>query len=142
MSLSVAAQIAVAIVWLGLYLVLSVRYQRSWDGRMRAALGRRLGTGVGWGRSDGTGDPFTDDSTAAAPVWRAEGTGSLGQQLWQHTVARTAQVAVLVGLGVLPAAALLGLEFLLRFHGLVVLGTALAVIAIFSLFWVGTYRRS
>ncbi|MDI1464703.1 hypothetical protein QEZ54_27400 [Catellatospora sp. KI3] len=142
MTLSVAVQIAVAIVWLGLYLVLSVRYQRSWDARMRAALGRRLGTGVGWAQSNGSGDPFTDDTTAGAPVWRAEGTGSLGQQLWQHGVARAAQLAVMVGLGVLPAAALLGVEFLLHFHGLVVLGTALAVIAIFSLFWVGTYRRS
>ena len=141
MTVPLGAQLAVSLTWLVLYIVLSVRYDRRWDARLRAALGRRIGTDVRWARVDQSGDVFSDDSTGGVNAWHTGGDGPLGRQLWQEAAARGAYLAVLVVLGALPPLALLGLEFLLDFHGLIVLGTAFAVIPVFSLFWLGNYRQ-
>jgi hypothetical protein len=140
MTVPLGAQIAVSLLWLLLYVIMSVRYDRRWDARMRAALGRRLGADVRWARVDASGDAFSDDATGAVNAWHADGDGPLGRQLWQEAAARGAYLAVLVVLGALPPLALLGVEFLLGFHALVVLATAFAVIPVFSLFWLGNYR--
>ncbi len=141
MTVAIGAPLAVSLTWLVLYLALSVRYDRRWDAGMRAALARRIGADVRWARVDRSGDVFSDDSTGGVRAWHADGDGPLGRQLWQEAAARGAYLAVLVLLGALPPLALLGLEFLLDFHGLIVLGTAFAVIPIFSLFWLGNYRQ-
>jgi len=141
MNVPLGIQVGVSLAWLLAYLVLSIRYDRVWDARMRAALSRRLGTDVRWGSIGDTGDPFTDSGGPPTPAWVADGRGTLAQQLKQTVVLRSAQIAVMVLLGCAPAMGLLGAQILLKFHGLVVGATAFAVIAIFSLYWVGTYRR-
>ncbi|GAA0665648.1 hypothetical protein GCM10010193_16340 [Kitasatospora atroaurantiaca] len=141
MNVPLGVQVGVSLAWLLAYLVLSIRYDRVWDARMRAALSRRLGVDVQWGSIDGGGDPFSDSGGPPTPAWVADGRGTLVQQLKQTVALRSAQVAVMVLLGCVPPVGLLGLQILLTFHGLVVGATAFAVIAIFSLYWVGTYRR-
>ncbi|MER5636471.1 hypothetical protein ABT095_05925 [Kitasatospora sp. NPDC002227] len=140
MSVPLPLQIGVSLGWLLGYLLLSIRYDRVWDGRIRAELSRRLGTEVRWGSigglgmMDGAGGP-------PAPAWVAEGRGGWGQQLRQAAVIRCTQLAVLVLLGCGPVAGLLGLQFLLDFNGLVIGATAFLVIPVFALYWVGNHRR-
>lgn len=140
MSLSV--QIIIAAVWLVAYTAFSVLYHRRWDARLRAALGRRLGLDVRWARPDEPGAALVDGSTPAGNVWHADTDGPLGRQLVQAATIRTAQIAVMVLGGAVPALALIGLEFLLDFHAVVLLGSLVAIVAVFSLYWVGTYQRA
>jgi hypothetical protein len=142
MTLPLVAQVVVSAAWLLVYVLLSVLFARRWDARMRAALGRRLGTDVRWARVDASGDPFDSEGTGPTQAWHADGSGSLGRQLGQELAARGAYLAVLVLLGAAPPLGLLGVQFLLHFHALLVLATALLVIPVFSLFWLGRYRQA
>jgi hypothetical protein len=140
--MSVPVQIAISVVWLAAYLWMSLRYQRVWDASMRAALGRRLNARVGWSKVDTSEAALTDDSDPAVMAWHADTDGPLLRQLGQGLVVRAAYLAVIVLLGAVPPLALIGLQVLLDFHGLVLLASLVPVIAIFSLFWVGTYRQA
>lgn len=140
--MSVPVQIVISGVWLAAYLWMSLRYQRVWDTRLREALGRRLNTRVGWSKVDTSEAALTDDSDPPVMAWHADSDGPLLRQLGQGLVVRAAYLAVVVLLGAVPPLALIGLQVLLGFHGLVLLATLVPVIAIFSLFWVGTYRRA
>ncbi|GIH03699.1 hypothetical protein Rhe02_17660 [Rhizocola hellebori] len=140
--MSVPVQIIFSAVWLVAYLLMSLRYQRVWDARMRGALGRRLNTRVGWSKVDISEAALTDDSDAPVMAWHADSDGPLLRQLGQGLLVRAAYLAVIVLLGAVPPLALIGLQVLLGFHGLVVLASLVPVIAIFSLFWVGTYRQA
>jgi hypothetical protein len=127
-EIPLAIQAAVAVAGLCAYLVLSIVYRRRWDKALRAALGRRLGLDVQWRKVASAGEIPTD-------AWYAETGGPLAKQAWQHFVVRSADIGILIVLGVLPPVALLGLEFLVHFHGAVVGATAFAVIPIFGVFW-------
>jgi hypothetical protein len=140
--MSIIAQAIISVLWLTVYTVMSVRYQRVWDARMRAALGRRLGVDVRWAKVDGNEAAFTDDSDPAVMAWHTDGDGPLLRQLGQGLLVRGAYLLVIIVLGALPPLALIGLQLLAGFHPLVLLASLLAVIAIFSLFWVGTYRSA
>jgi hypothetical protein len=141
MTSSLAAQIAVSTVWFTLYVVLSVLFDRRWDARMRAALGRRLGADVQWARVDASGNLLETEGAGPTHAWHTEGSGSLGRQLGQEMAARGAYLVVLVVLGAAPPLGLLGVALLLNFHALLVLAIALLIIPVFSLFWLGRYRR-
>jgi len=138
----ITVQIIISATWLAAYMVMSVRYQRVWDARLRAALGRRLGADVRWARVDRDEAAVTEDSDPAVMAWHADTDGPLLRQLGQGLLVRGAYLAVLVLLGALPALALIGLQLLAGFHPLVLLASLVTVIAIFSLFWVGTYRSA
>lgn len=137
----VPVQIVISGVWLAAYLWMSLRYQRVWDARLRRSLGRRLDTRVGWSKVDTSEAALTDDSDPPVRAWHADSDGPLLRQLGQGLVVRAAYLAVVTVLGALPPLALIGVQLLLSFNGLVLLATLVPVIAIFSLFWVGTYRR-
>jgi hypothetical protein len=140
--MSIIVQAVISVLWLTAYTVMSVRYQRVWDARMRASLGRRLGTDVRWARVDRNEGALTEDGDPAVMAWHTDGDGPLLRQLGQGLLVRAAYLAVIVVLGAVPPLALIGLQILAGFHALVLLGSLLAVIAVFSLFWVGTYRSA
>jgi len=140
--MSIIVQVIISVVWLAAYTVMSVRYQRVWDARMRAALGRRLGVGVRWAKVDRNEGAITDDGDPAVMAWHTDGDGPLLRQLGQGLLVRGAYLLVIVVLGALPPLALIGLQLLAGFNPLVLLASLLPVIAIFSLFWVGTYRSA
>ena len=91
---------------------------------------------------DGSEAAFTNDSDPAVMAWHSDGDGPLLRRLGQGLLVRGAHLLVIIGLGALPPLALIGLQLLAGFHPLVLLASLLPVIAIFSLFWVGTYRAS
>jgi hypothetical protein len=140
--MSIIMQIVISVLWLAAYTVMSVRYQRVWDARLRAALGRRLGVNVRWAKVDGDEAALTDDSDPAVMAWHTDGDGPLLRQLGQGLLVRGAYLLVIIVLGAVPPLALIGLQLLAGFHALVLLASLLPVIAIFSLFWVGTYRSA
>jgi hypothetical protein len=139
--MSITVQIIISALWLAAYVAMSVRYQRVWDARLRAALGRRIGADVRWAKVDGGAGALTDDGGPPVTAWHTDGDGPLLRQLGQGLLVRSAYLAVLVLLGALPPLALIGLQLLAGFHPLILLASLVPVIAIFSLFWVGTYRR-
>lgn len=141
MVMSLPLQISAAVAGLALYLVLSLLYYRRWDASIRQWLGRRLGTEVRWSKVDASTGLFEGEGNVPALAWSSSSERPLHRQALDAVAIRTTQIVTMVGLGVLPAIAVLGAQILLRFHALLVLGSAIAVIAIFSLYWVGTYRR-
>jgi hypothetical protein len=130
--------IGLTIVGLLAYLAISLLYHRRWDASIRAALGRRMGTTVRWSKVDGT--TFMGEGDGPVAAWDAQSEGPLRRQVLEALAVRTTQVVVMVLLGAAPAVGLLLLQMALGFHPVLVLISALAVIAIFALYWVGTYR--
>jgi hypothetical protein len=128
MGVPLVIQVVTMMVGLTAYLVLSIVYRRRWDRALRVVLGRRMGLDVRWARVADMGENPTDN-------WYAETDGPLAKQAWQGLVIRAADIATLVVLGVLPPLALLGLELVTDFHGLVVGATAFLVIPIFGIYW-------
>jgi hypothetical protein len=130
------ASAALTVAYLVAYLTLSVLYHRRWDGPIRAALSRRLGTRVGWGHHAGWADPFSDDVSAGYEGWRAEAGASLGRQFGVNM----AHLAILLVFGVGPIVLYLLAVFAGLIHPLAVWLGMFAFLPIFGLFWAGRYR--
>lgn len=138
--MSLGVQIGVSVVWLLGYLALSLLYHRRWDAAIREWLGRKLGATVVWSKVDSR-TLLSGESDGPVRAWDAQSEGSLIRQARNAFAVRSVQVVVMIVLGAAPAVGLLLVQMALKFNPLVLLACAPAVIAIFALYYVGTYRK-
>ncbi|GIE85599.1 hypothetical protein [Actinoplanes regularis] len=134
--LPLVASAVVTVAYLAVYLILSIVYHRRWDSPIRAALGRRLGTRVGWRHHAQWADPFSNEVSGGYHGWGAGPDSSLGRQL----AVNLAHLAVLVVIGVGPIALYLLVAFTGVIHPVVLWLAVFAFLPIFALFWAGRYR--